>query len=62
MMASTRRSRLEEAGIALLALLTAVGGAVRGLADKTQSDRDSLESDTAKSNSAARVVPVPYES
>lgn len=61
-MASTRRSRLEEAGLALLALLTAVGDAVRGLADKTQSDRDGLESDKAKSNSATRVVPVPYES
>lgn len=61
-MASTRRSRLEEAGLALLALLTAVGDAVRGLADRTQADRDGLESDKAKSNSATRVVPVPYES
>jgi hypothetical protein len=61
-MASTRRSRLEEAGLALLALLTAVASAVRGLADKAPSDRDALESEKAKSNSAARVVPVPYES
>ena len=61
-MASTRRSRLEEAGLALLGLLTAVGGAVRGLADKARPDRDGLESDKAKSNSAARVVPLPYES
>ncbi|MGN6086565.1 restriction endonuclease fold toxin 5 domain-containing protein [Trinickia sp.] len=60
-MASTRRSRLEQAGLALLGLLTAVGGAVRGLADRAQSDRDGLESDKAKSNSAARAVPLPYE-
>ncbi|MGN6651648.1 restriction endonuclease fold toxin 5 domain-containing protein [Trinickia sp.] len=61
-MASTRRSRLEQAGLALLGLLTAVGGAVRGLADRAQSDQDGLESDKAKSNSAARAVPLPYES
>jgi hypothetical protein len=61
-MASTRRSRLDEAGLALLGLLAAVGGAVRGLADKALSDRDGFESDKAKSNSAARVVPLPYES
>ncbi|TAM51352.1 MAG: hypothetical protein EPN57_19095 [Paraburkholderia sp.] len=61
-MASTRRSRLEEASIALLALLTAIGGAVGGLADKTHPDRDSLETEKAKSNSASRVIPVLYES
>ena len=61
-MAPARRSHLEQAGIALLALLTAIENVVRDLADKTHSGRDSLEADKAKSNSAARAVPVPYES
>lgn len=61
-MAPTRRSHLEQAGLALLALLNAIEGVVRGLADKTHSGRDSLEADKAKSNSAARAVPVPDES
>lgn len=61
-MAPTRRSHLEQAGLTLLALLNAIEGVVRGLADKTHSGRDSLEADKAKSNSAARAVPVPDES
>lgn len=61
-MAPTRRSRLEEAAIALLALLTAVGGAVRGLAEKARSDPDSLEAEKAKSKSATRAIPIAHES
>lgn len=60
-MAPTRRSRLEEAGIALFALLTAIGGAVRGLTDKPHSDLDSLGEDEAKSKSVAPAVPVLHE-
>jgi len=58
-MAPTRRSRLEEAAIALLALLTAVGSAVDWLVGRKRSDPDSLEQDRAKPNSAARAIPVP---
>ncbi|PMS17616.1 hypothetical protein C0Z18_19335 [Trinickia dabaoshanensis] len=61
-MAPRHRSRLEEAAIALLALLTAIGGAVRGLAEKEQSDADSLQTGKLKSKSAARAIPAPNES
>jgi hypothetical protein len=60
-MAPTRRSRLEEAGIALLAMLTAIGGAVRELSETTRSAPDSLEADTQKSKSGTRVWPAPLE-
>jgi hypothetical protein len=60
-MAPTRRSRLEEAGIALLAMLTVLGGAIRGLGETARSEPDSLDADTQKSKSGTRAIPVPLE-
>ena len=58
-MAKARPSNLEQAAIALAALLAAVDSAVRGLFHRGKSD-DSLEQDKAKS--ASRAIPVPSKS
>jgi hypothetical protein len=60
-MAPTRRSRLEEAGIALLAMLTAIGGVVREFSETTRSAPDALDADAQKSKSGTRVWPAPLE-
>ena len=59
-MAKTRLSYLEQAAIALAALLAAVDSGVRGVFNRGASDSDRLEQGKAKS--AARAMPIPNES
>lgn len=59
-MAKTRQSHLEQAAIAVAALLAAVDSAVRGIFHRKPSDQDTLEQDRAKS--ASRAKPMPDES
>ncbi len=55
-MAKARPSNLEQAAIALAALLAAVDSAVRGVFHRGKADEDSLEHGKAKS--ASRAIPV----
>lgn len=59
-MAKTRPSHLEQAAIALAALLAAVDGAVRGFFHRGKIDEDSLEQ--GKTTLASRAIPIPNES
>jgi hypothetical protein len=59
-MAKARPSHLEQAAIAVTALLAAVDSAVRGIFHQGRVDADSLEQ--GKSKSASRAIPAPNES
>lgn len=59
-MGKPRRSQLEEAALALSAMLTAVVGAVQGTVDRARSDSKDRELDKGKS--AAPAIPIPRQS